>query len=99
MEQSPKPKTLVHQDLFARVYHKKYGEYRYRSPRYGYKKAFKYDRMVIIYLMKGDYADIQNAILLETKGFKYTTLNDIKEYLVSYIQSPRYKIAKRKLQT
>lgn len=98
MKKRPKNKVIIHQDIFAKVSRHKGGQYTYRSPFYGYKIGYRHNIYAYIYLMKSDNADINDAIYLEVKGFKYATLKDIKEYLVNYVESsPRYRMAKHKL--
>lgn len=44
----PKKKVIEIEDYTFEIYHGKYGAYRYRSPRYGFKMAHRYDTLIVI---------------------------------------------------
>ena len=50
MKTNGKSKTIIYEDLMLRIFTGKFCDYMYRSPRYGYKHAHKYDKVVYIYL-------------------------------------------------
>lgn len=72
-----KPKVINNLDIMVRVYRGKFGEYRYRSPKYGYKRAHKYDKMVYIYI--GSFEDGYLEILY----FKHRTIKWIEDYIAN----------------
>jgi hypothetical protein len=44
------PTTIIkYGNLIAKVHHRKFGEYRYRSPRYGTKLAYHYTMDIYVY--------------------------------------------------
>jgi len=67
-----KCRPMKYEDLTARIFKGRFGEYSYRSPLYGYKRAYHYSHQVYIYLtmqlQSGPYLDIlyfKNANRLE----------------------------------
>ena len=44
------PSIIKYKDLTIRLFKGKFGEYTYKSPMYGYKRAYKYNQALYIYL-------------------------------------------------
>ena len=89
METKVKCTTIIYDNLLVRVFKGKYGEYKYRSPRYGYKWAYKYNQMAYIYL-DGKFDDGYFDVAL----FKHKSKARIVEWLKEYKETSRkYKKA------
>lgn len=85
MHKVKKPMIVKHEDLLAKVYRGKYGEYRYKSPRFGYKRAWKYDRIAFIYI-----ADKPERGYIDNKLFKYANRQEIINYMAEFKKSRKY---------
>jgi hypothetical protein len=83
MDKQTKPTTITDGELTAKVRKGKFGEYSYKSPKCGYKRAHKFDRIADIY--HGEHK-------LKSKGFKGANKKEIKEYMGDWAKSPEGKV-------
>ncbi len=74
--------TLVYEDLTVKIIRGKFGEYTYKSPLYGYKRAYKYNLIIYIYITGRDG-------WLDTHLFKNATRKEIIEFLRGYKATSR----------
>lgn len=70
-----KTKIIEKDTIKAEIYRGKFGQYRYKSPYYGYKIAYKYDTQIVI--LEND----DNQRIIARMPVKYWRMNDIKEYI------------------
>lgn len=85
MKTTKKPATIVFEDLMLRIFTGKYCDYMYKSPRYGYKHAHKYDKVVYIYL-DGHFDDGH----FETLYFKHMPNKRIIAKMPEFKQTSRH---------
>lgn len=77
--------TIQYEDLTAKIVKGKFADYMYRSPRYGYKIAHRYNQMVYIYITTRDG-------WIDTHCFKNANRLEIIDYLKKFKEtSRRYK--------
>lgn len=77
------------EDVQAKIYKKNMGDYRYLSPNFGYKKGYKFNQLLYIYI-----DNIEGIIT--THCMKNATRKQIIEYLKEFKQSRFY--TKNKIQ-
>jgi len=78
--------TINIEGITARIFTGKYCEYRYKSPRYGYKRAYKYNKIVYLYLT-GNY---ENGLgYFDTLYFKNCNNKYIANYIENYKETSR----------
>jgi hypothetical protein len=65
-------RIISYRDLRAEVIRGKFGEYHYKSPRYGYKKAYKFNIMI---------TTTKNDEIVSRYMAKYLSLNEMKQYI------------------
>ncbi len=72
-----KQKNLQYKTLTINLCKGKFGEYRYKSPRYGYKRAYHHDLAIVI---------LEHDRILARMYTKYWTRKDIQSYLEGVYQ-------------
>ena len=70
-------KNLQYKTLTVNIVKGKFGEYRYKSPRYGYKHAYHHDTVIVI---------IENDRIIARKYSKHWTRPDIQSYIEAVYQ-------------
>jgi len=79
---SEKPAVIEYKDLIIKLWrHQKLGEYRYKSPRWGYKRAFKYNQYIRIY--RKDNPDL----CVHQHPFKDATQQEILRYVDEWLST------------
>jgi len=81
-----KHRLIRFEDLIAKIRSGKFGECMYKSPYYGYKRGYKYNQLVYIYLAD-NYPD---KGWLDTHLFESSTRREIINYLAEFKKSRRY---------
>ena len=89
-----KPVVVQYKDLAARVVRGKWEWYTYLTPRWGYKRACKYDRVAYVYFV-GKF----DSGYVDVRYFKHVTKKHILAYLAEFKNSRRYLKAKRELKS
>ena len=72
-----KQKNLEYKGLTVNIVKGKFGEYRYKSPRYGYKHAYHHDTCIVI---------IENDRIIARMYSKYWKRADIQSYIENVYQ-------------
>lgn len=67
-----KQQNLKYKTLTVNIVKGKFGEYRYKSPRYGYKQAYHHDTLIVI---------IENDRIIARKYTKYWKRAGIQSYV------------------
>ncbi len=86
MKSTVKHRLIHFNDLTVKLRSGKFGEYTYKSPRYGYKRAYKYNQLIYIYLTN-NYPDKGQ---LDTHLFKSANRKEILDYLTEFRKSRKY---------
>ena len=80
-----KPRLIEFEDLTAKVCTGKFGEYMYRSPYWGYKRAYRYNKVAFIYLT----AQLQTGPWLDILHFKNANRREILEAIKNWKATSR----------
>ena len=82
--------TFQFEDLTLRISKGKFGEYLYRSPRWGYKRAYHYNQIIYIYF--GDFDDGFQV----SHCFKRATRARMIEWLKEFKLTREYRIRRNR---
>jgi len=81
-----KQAVITLEDLTVKLIKGKYGEYMYKSPRYGYKRAHKYNQIIYIYLT----VNYPYNGWIDTHCFKFAKRQTILDYLKEFKTTRKY---------
>jgi len=82
-----KPYTLIeYEDLTGKLYKGGTGSYTYLSPRWGYKRAYKHNQTLYIYLT----SQLNNGGWLDIAHFKNARRLEILDYLKEFKKTSRH---------
>lgn len=85
-----KPTVMKYEDLTIRLSSGNFGEYTYLSPRWGYKRTYRYNQIIYIYF--GDFDDGFSV----THHFKSATRAQIIDWLKEFRQSREYQVRRKR---